>query len=182
MIYPHLDMDELKDFVKYWEGKDVDETGIPVQDRFKSIDLMIENINSIGEAIPWKRIERCLIIYRQNAELFTEDSIQVINKLLGDTKIRSKIKLVTDGSFLNNRIWCSVHEGEISLFPYISYKINPNTKSMSCSKEIDWMYNHFNVIYLQIPLLETREDIEDHIAFMDDLQSLDYEDFGSYYD
>ena len=170
MVYPDLNMKEIDDFVKFWEGRDTDCSGLPIEDYYKSAELMVSHIRTDLGDVPWKCIESSLIVCRQNADLLTDRGLQIVNKLLGDTKLRRKIRPASDGSFLNNRVWCPVQSlNKIDLIPEVSYKLIPDALYWKHdSKMIDWIYNHFDIIHIQIPIFHTRKDIVSYtLAYSD---------------
>lgn len=102
-----------------------------------------------------KTILKNLLEFRY-MELDDED-LETVNKLIGDTKLHDKFVLVTDGSYLNNRI-CLFDDGSIiiemtnnSLFNYV------NTK-MSIKDKINWIYNHYDKIFIQF--VELQDDFD----------------------
>lgn len=111
------------------------------------------------------RLYQSLMVYRENKDLLTDESIVVINKLLGDKKIRDKIRLINDGSYFVNRIWGHVviKNEKIEICPEFngpSIDIDSSRfDELSVKKKIDWLYNHFDNVYVQIPLVKTRQDI-----------------------
>ena len=94
----------------------------------------------------------------KNTGLLDDLSITVINKLIGDRKLFKKIKFCYDGSYRNNRIWGSPNtvENKYRIRPEIGYELwkqfdyqYPVDKN-NVKEYIDWIYNHFDTIFLQI--------------------------------
>jgi hypothetical protein len=137
----------------------------------ETVDEFMNNLKNRSKVINDKDLVKSLIVYRDNKDLLTDESIEVVNKLLGDTKIRNKIRIVYDGSYLVNRIWGSVdlEKGKIALIPEFSgYEIDVESSkfdNLSLKKKIDYLYNHFDTIYLQINLVKSVLDIIEIIEF-----------------
>lgn len=170
MKYPYISEKEVAETLKFYnENPHIDSPTIKVMGR--TIEQFIENLNKRARMDNDGRLIKSLVAYRDNKDLLTDESIQVINKLLGDRKLRSKIRLVSDGSFLVNRIWGFVNteSGKIVIRPeFDGRSIEVDTSNfykLSTKKQIDWLYNHFDIIHVQIGLIETRDDILDDIRW-----------------
>lgn len=158
MKYPSINVKEVKETVDFYnENPQIDSPTPKVMGR--TVEQFMESLNKRAIKDD-KGLEKSLIVYRDNSELLTEGSIQVINKLLGDRKIREKIRIVNDGSYLVNRIWVTVDTqySKIEFLPeFYGYRVGVRDSvfhSLPVKKQIDWLYNHFDVIYIQMPLVD----------------------------
>ncbi len=147
-----------------------------------------------------KDFVKILLEYKNSKNISTE-AIETINKLIGDRKLYNKIVFCTDGSYRNNRIWANLDKSNkvINFYPDVNYKLNKQVsftsliENLNIKKQIDWIYNHFDVVFLQIPNLSCFEhDVKfgieddyyngadyDYEEFMEkEPESLDYKDYG----
>ncbi len=164
MKYPCINEKQIEETLKFYnENPDIDSPVINVMGR--TLTEYIDNMNKRAKKDTNGKLEKSLIIYRENKDLLTDQAIEVVNKLLGDRKIRNKIRLVNDGSYLVNRIWghVRIRDGKIDMQPeFDGYYIGIDTSkfnNLSIKKKIDWIYNHFDLIYVQIPFVDNLKDI-----------------------
>lgn len=125
----------------------------------------------------------------KNTFLLDENSVIIINKLIGDRKIYKKIRFCTDGSYRNNRIWghCNRYN-KYEIEPMLRYnfrkKFNykPSIDKDDPKTFIDWLYNHFDTIFLQIPsqISLVKKSFDDY--YYDDYYYDDYYYDDYYYD
>lgn len=147
MIYPNINIDELSKYEETFE-----------------IEKHVQRLNKMATK-DTKGLIKALIVYRDNKDLLSEESLIVINKLLGDTKILKKVRLINDGSYRMNRIWgyVDLKSKEIIIRPYFDWHSKSSEKlnfdKLSTKEKIDWIYNHFELIYVQVKLVKSREDI-----------------------
>lgn len=186
MKYPSISKKEVQGAVSFYNQH----PDMKPKFRVCSGDTVEEFISSIEKVAikDDKKLERSLIVYRENKDLLTDESVEVVNKLLGDRKIRNKIKLMNDGSYLTNRIFgfVDLEKGLIEIKPcFYWFDIcadGTEFSELSPKKKIDWLYNHFDVIYVQIKYVESRFDILDNIAWELHQDELDRYYSMSYYD
>lgn len=169
MKYPSINENEVKETVDFYNQHP------DMKPKFRgydgdTVEGFISSIRKV--AIKDNKIlERSLIVYHENKDLLTDESIEVVNKLLGDRKIRNKIMLMADGSYLSNRIFgfVDLEKGLIEIKPcvhlYGSSNVYTEFKKLPPKKKIDWLYEHFDVIYVQIKLVKSRFDMLDDIAW-----------------
>lgn len=155
--YPIIDEEDLLEAIQRYKEEDsehLEYIGNSVEDFTENLlEYRDENI---------KALKKALVVYRDSG-LLTKDSLEIVNKLIGDKKLMSKIVVVCDGSWLNNRIYNRVLPSlRIELKPeFALYKEKDYDKfeRLSCKKKIDWLYNHFDYIFIQIYLASSREDL-----------------------
>ena len=110
-------------------------------------------------------LDKTLMVYRENSDLvYDKDSIDVINKLLSDMRFRNKVRIIHDGSYYTNRIWVHTNVGgKIEFTPEICVReldIDDTAfQNLSAKKKLNWLYNHFDVVFIQVDAVESREDI-----------------------
>ena len=190
MKYPLIDMVELTDSFQfyaentntepYYKGNSVEEWADEIIGRAEKNDKLLKQI---------------FITYRDNKDLILDDSsLEVINKILGDKKTRSKCRIVHDGSYLNNRIWVFIHadadEEGIKIRPEINFRFDDSIHDyfdkLPAKKKIDWIANHFDTIFVQPISAEDRIDILSAIEYDKFEQEIDmmFEDdyYGDDYD
>lgn len=170
MKYEHISRKEVMETIDFYKrNPDINSPTIRIMGR--TTEEFIGNLNKRSQKNKNGRLEKSLVVYRENKDLLTKESIEVINKLLGDKKIRDKVRIVHDGSYLVNRIWNYVDTecGKVNICPeFWAYRIDvPSSEfdRLSLKKKIDWLYNHFDVIYIQINLVKSRQDIIEEIEY-----------------
>lgn len=121
------------------------------------------------------------LITIRDSEFIDEDSIDVVNKLLGDRKILPKTKITYDGSYLNNRIWVHVQDYKICLYIDNDYHDEDyeKFKKLSNKKKIDWLYNHYDTIFVQFPF-PRNIDTNDLVQMIIEEETNNY--YDTYYD
>lgn len=116
-----------------------------------------------------KQVLRNLVAWRNlciNGTIPSLDDYAILNKLIGDHKLHKKFQVVYDGSYLANRIWVcdSEYSGkdgsrfsvELSYSHYhnrptdIPEKYVHEFDKCNVVEKIDWIYNHFGTIFIQI--------------------------------
>lgn len=178
MKYPCISEKSVLETINFYnENPQINSPTIDVMGR--TVEQFMENLNKRAQKDKDGKLVRSLVTYRNNKDLLTDESIQVINKLLGDTKIRSKIRIVTDGSYLVNRIWSYVdtENRKVVILPeFDGYSIGVDSSEfykLSPKKQIDWLFNHFDIIYVQIHFVNTVDAILDEIDWQISLDELD---------
>lgn len=110
-------------------------------------------------------LDKILMVYRENSDFVCDkDSIDVINKLLSDRRFRKKVRIIHDGSYYTNRIWAHTNVGgKVEFTPEICvWELdidNTSFQKLSAKKKLNWLYNHFDVVYIQVDAVESRDDI-----------------------
>lgn len=156
MIYPSINEKLLQDTLKQYE-----ERGEKDCISYKLILERLDKKEKFYQKTNCKQVNTFLNLCRDNIDLFDPNSLEVINKLLGDTKLKRKFRDTCDGSYLNNRIWLYVNPRSclIEMRVEINFTNDESVKSMSSKEKIDYMYNHFDAIYLQFENLSNRFDM-----------------------
>lgn len=177
MKYLLIDMIELDDSFQFY----AEHTHLTPFYKGNSVDEWADEIIKRAEKND-KLLKQLFITYRENKDLILdESSIEIINKILGDCKIRSKCRIVNDGSYLNNRIYVYISlydnlEG-IRIRPELGFRLDPDIRNhfynLPVKKAIDWLYNHFDTIFVHPILVKNREDICDEIDYQKVMQELD---------
>lgn len=161
MKYPHINKERIKDNVDYWNTYHPGEGSIFMKAHncydYESFEKEWFNASKPFD----KNLERYLITMRENSDLITNSSKIVIDKLLGDSKIRNKLRFIYDGSYYNNRIWFEGFESGINCIFMISVTQHDKDyfNKLPIKKKIDWMYNHFDYIYVMVDSMLERKDI-----------------------
>lgn len=178
MKYPSINKKQVLDAVNFY-NENPELCSHVVIEMGTTVEQWMERLNERAKKDSDGKLEKSLIVYRKYRSLLSEKSIEVINKLLGDRKIRNKIRIVYDGSYLVNRIWSYVdlEKEQIVIRPeFNGYEFNVNTSEfdkLSPKKQIDWLYNHFDVIYVQITLVKSLQDILSTIEFEKEMDYFD---------
>lgn len=130
-----------------------------------------------------KQVLRNLVAWRNlciNGTIPSLDDYAILNKLIGDHKLHKKFQVVYDGSYLANRIWVcdSEYSGKdgsrfsVELLEYghadIPEKYFHEFNKCNIAEKIDWIYNHFDTIFIQISdipriMLKEKNEKETHI-------------------
>ena len=101
------------------------------------------------------------------AEVLDEESEQLCRLLINNPRYTLKMKIIFDGSYRNNRIWFD-HDKHLYMKCFKSYKNRSyvDCDNMKVKQKLNWMWNHYDVIYFQVPLYKTvtevLEDIREH--------------------
>lgn len=137
-------------------------TGVSVQTAMKRWD---------EQAKCDERLIDTLYTYGENVDLlYDEDSLAIIDALLKAPQDR--LAVIHDGSYYANRIWAHVNSKteKVSFSPEISWA-TPALKQAAdvldakpAKEKVKYMLSKFRRVYVQICLVETREDIERHIS------------------
>lgn len=116
--------------------------------------IRIYNQHTVS-SISRKDFERTLSEIRKS-RFIDDESKKIINKLLGDKKLFRKIKVCSDGSYRNNRIFCNTDiyaekafKINIELYRILYMQIPEEVENLTPNKKIDWLYNHFDTIFIQ---------------------------------
>lgn len=101
------------------------------------------------------------------AEVLDAHSERLCHLLIDNPRYSSKMKFIFDGSYRNNRIWFD-HEKHLYMRCLKSYKDRSyvDCDNKTVKQQLNWMWNHYDVIYFQVPLYKTvtevLEDIQEH--------------------
>ena len=101
------------------------------------------------------------------AEVLDDEGEQLCRLLINNPRYTLKMKIIFDGSYRNNRIWFD-HDKHLYMKCFKSYKNHSyvDCDNMKVKQKLNWMWNHYDVIYFQVPLYKTvtevLEDIREH--------------------
>lgn len=115
----------------------------------------------------------------------SEEDMKIFNKILGDHKILNKLQICIDGSYTNGRIFYKNFfnsSNNISISGEFWYKYYcKNHNSLNSLEKLNYMKNHFEVIYLH--LVNDKQALEDKMwdDMMDNICD-DYPEEEYYYD
>lgn len=156
--YPYFDEAAVKNNIGFYKR-------IGKEGPIVSIDKFVEELMSYRNE-KLKGLYKTLITLRDNKDLITEDSLMIVNKLIGDHKLMSKAIVIYDGSYLNNRIWCDITAGEnemvLELIPQFNLwkdKAYDKFEKLDSIQKINWLYNNFDYIFIHIDMMYSRHDI-----------------------
>lgn len=179
MNYPHISEKDVLETVNFYNNHPDFISPTPG----KTVEEFIGNLNKRAKKDTDGKLEKALMTYHANADLLDDESLEIVRKLLDNKKIREKIRIVDDGSYLVNRIWNCIdaENGKIVIIPeFDGHSINVDSSEfykLSAIEKIDWLYNHFDIIYAQISLVETRQEMEEEINFGTWLEVLEKYDY-----
>ena len=153
MKYSTYNYWQIKDAIKFYTENPQYEspyTGISV-DQFINILHKNESKSSLCD----KAFYKTLCNLRDNKDLLSNNTIQIVNKLMGDRKIIDKIRFINDGSFYSVRIWTprtTDNTFSINVDIYNNDEIPKYVNKLEICDKIDWLYNHLEYIPVQIPI------------------------------
>ena len=92
---------------------------------------------------------RCLL----KAEVLDDEGKQLCRLLINNPRYTLKMKIIFDGSYRNNRIWFD-HDKHLYMKCFKSYKNRSyvDCDNMKLKQKLNSMWNHYDVIYFQVPL------------------------------
>ena len=106
------------------------------------------------------------LTYLLKAEVLDEDSQKLCHLLINNPRYTRKMKLISDGSYRNNRIWFN-HKTNISISCFECYEkhIRINLDDMTVKQKLNWMWNHYDTIYFQIQLYNSIDEVLEDIEY-----------------
>ena len=151
MIYPEINMKLIKATFTFYTVECKDNNPYPEAKTEKEYAEAYKKKSTIDKS--GNEVINYIIQLRDNKSILTRNADIIINKLLGDTKLRKKFKIIREGSYYSNRIWSTGILGDKLVIDVdinvIGQKNYAKFSKLSLKKKIDWLYNHFDVIYLQ---------------------------------
>ena len=160
--YDLVNRKEIADSVEWWNGK-----GAEFDGTFKG--MTVDEAIAYWEAQAKKtdEIESALKVYEENSDLLANDEDFVFIRYILMHPERDRLRLINDGSYYTHRIWFHVNnDGFVTVSPSIcwmdsAFKRMSNQLSEKPPREkVDFLFNHFEVVYIQMPIAEGKEDIE----------------------
>ena len=104
--------------------------------------------------------------------ILDKDSKRLCHLLINNPRYVRKMKHVFDGSYRNNRIWfdCMNHRLWINCdYSQTKPYDRPNFDGKSVKYQLNWMWNHYDEIYFQIPLYHSVAEVLDDIRLHQEL-------------
>ena len=144
-----------------------DEAGISLNSLDYTTEKYIELYHKNNTFKPSrKQYVQILKIYR-DSPFVTDYSKKIIDVLIGNRKLYNKVVFCHDGLSCNNGIWGYVDKYDYS-YNIDIYSYDPNIHSTNCynsyiniSKELLWIYNHYDIIFIQLlPNLDIEMEIK----------------------
>lgn len=160
-----INYDDIKESVDFWNSPMVKDTH---SHTFKgmTVEQAIEYWKS--RAIKTDKIETSLKVYLKNQDLLYGDfEVNIITELLNHPE-KDRFRLIYDGSYYSHRIWFHVSTNrKISISPQISWvenhdlihMANKMNEMMFVKDKIQFLLDNFEVVYIQMPIVEDRHDI-----------------------
>lgn len=166
-------------------------------DPYKGLDTVEEVVAKLEKDMikDHKKLVQVLCIFRKYKKYLSPHTIKLIDKILGDKRLREKIRIVPDTLFYENYIWIAPFpspresiEYELGLLSEVTYNIALEyggiMYALNSKKKMDWYNNHFDLIFFNIDLdffLKEINTEEDFVKFLDALyDEMVYEAFPDY--
>ena len=142
----------------------------PSEFKGKTTDEAIEYWKA--KAVKTDEIGNILKLYEENSDLLSSDEDFVIVRELLTHPERDRLRLIHDGSYYTHRIWFNINnDGLVEVRPSICWKdsefkrMSKHLDAKSPREKVDFLFKNFEVVYVQTPNYETREDIESAIRW-----------------
>ena len=156
MKYSNYNYDDIKHTIKFYtENCEYKSLLVPYpnisEDEF--IKLLIKRQTKSKELD--KIFYHSLVTIRNNKDLINNETLETVNKLIGDHKIMNKIRYIYDGSFYSARIYDpKIVDDKFSFIVDIDARVLPEyINNLKPAKKIDWLYNHLDYIPVQLPFM-----------------------------
>lgn len=175
-------------------------------DPYKGLDTVEEVVAKLEKDMikDDKKLVQVLCKFRKYKKYLSPFCIELINKILGDKRLREKIRIVPNTIFYENYIWLCIMPTpkdslnqpiEINPLDYeLELKIDVDYTTalmydgemyhVSAKKQINWYNNHFDLIFFHIDLdffLKEINTEEDFVKFLEALyDKMIYVDFPDY--
>lgn len=165
-------------------------------DSFKSQEMFGKHEfygKTVDEAIAiWEATARdtediinVLYLYAENANLLADDdSIMLVQALLKHPE-KHRLRMINDGSYRTHRIWSHIdNEGNVKVTPSICWmnsefkRMSNKLQEMTPEEQVDFLFKNFEVVYVQIPAHNTREEIERWISWELLDRQMDFVDYS----
>jgi hypothetical protein len=104
-----------------------------------------------------------LLVLRDNSDLLNDNTLEVVNKLIGDKKLMSKVYVVDDWGSISSTIEFTVIFDKISVIGgYIESRFGEDYINIPYKKKIDNLYKS-GIIPICMPLFKSRDEILEYI-------------------
>ena len=163
-----VDRKEIADSVEWWNG--MGKNNFPDHEFVgKTVDEAIEYWKA--QAKNTEELERILKLYEENSDLLASDEDFVMVRELLTHPEKDRLRLIHDGSYYTHRIWFNINnDGLIKVSPSIRWKDDEFEcmdqkldEILSPREKIDFLFENFEVVYVQTPMFESREKLESSI-------------------
>ena len=169
--YDLVNYSSIKESVDFWNNDPITKD-LTHSFKGKSVEQAIEYWKSC--ALKTDKIESSLAVYLKNHDLLYSDyEIKFITELLNHPE-RDRFRLIHDGSYYSHRIWFHVNQDDkkIHISPSIDWHDgNESLKHLSdemnilpVEDKIQFLLDHFEVVYIHMDIVENRSDIIDSIG------------------
>lgn len=146
---------------KYTEGelKHAYEGKIPMDGALvTSVEEYVAEYTKHDRPITHEEVARIMTVLLESGCL-KEDGQQLAKLLINNPRYARKMILVFDGSYRNNRIWFNGDNLFVDCFRYYGKRDYVNFTGKSMKYQLNWLWNHYDVIYFQVPLFSGVDDV-----------------------
>lgn len=159
-----VDREEIANSVEFWNNTSY--TGYKHAFIGKTVDEAITYWEA--QAQKTDAVEKALKVYEKNSDLLASDEGFVIIRELLIHPERDRLRLIHDGSYYTHRIWFHIctDENHVTVSPHIDWvdsefkRMSKHLDEKSPREKIDFLFKNFEVVYIQMPIPENREDVE----------------------
>lgn len=158
-----VDRKEIADAVEFWNSKE------NAGRKHKFVGMTVDEAIAYweGRAEKTDAIEQALYVYATNADMLdTDEDLILIHGLLTHPE-RHRLRLIFDGSYYTHRIWIHANcdsRVNVSLTIWWSNseftRLSNQMEQKSPRERLDFLFENFEVVYIQMPLPDNREDID----------------------
>ena len=124
--------------------------------KFNSKDHFIDYISRTEIKLnPKETVKKLLEIKNYFLELNDENSVKLINKIIGNTRCHKNIVFVSDGSYRNERIWIFNNTLHVDLSKKFSksktWMFSATYDYTESEKYLKYIIHNFEKIFIQLP-------------------------------
>ena len=168
--YDLINYSSIKSSVDFWNGP----LAVDLSHEFKGKNVFQAIEYWKSRALKTDKIESSLVVYLENHDLLYSDyEIKFITELLNHPE-RTRFRLIHDGSYYSHRVWFHVNpdDKKIHISPSIAWydgdeSLKPLSDEMNIlpvEDKIQFLLDHFEVVYIHMDIVENRSDIIDNIS------------------
>lgn len=159
---PSIDIEYIRDLVrKYTEGelKHSYDGKIPMDGALvNSVEEYVALYTENDRPVSYEEVARTMTILLESGCL-KEDGRQLARLLIDNPRYSRKMVLVFDGSYRNNRIWFNGANLYIECYRAYDKRDYVSFTGKSIKYQLNWLWNHYDVIYFQVPLFSSIDDV-----------------------
>lgn len=165
---PSIDLEYIQDIVhKYTEGELAHVHGgkIPMDGTLvSSAEEYLAEYTEYDRPMTHEEVVTIMTALLESGCL-NEDSQHLAKLLINNPRYSRKMVWVCDGSYRNNRIWFD-YDTDLSIRCLRSYKKYDSIDftGKSVKYKLNWMWNHYDTIYLQVPRYKSVDDVYKNIG------------------